>query len=261
MRLLSFRPLTSWCVSPFLLPPWCVSTSDGALYGLVEGSPVALFEFAEGQEPAERAGGYGSLDLELGQRVARVAAQMHRALWGLDLPQRNISADPWRQVGAFLASDDVSLPIFRRFPQALQACYEAIAPTYLDGSGVPVGLVHGDLHPLNLRVDAAGDIVAVLDFDDSAHTLLIYELCNVIANFARDDERRLIPAVAESLVAAYDSVRPLTVRERELLPAALQVAAGAEAVRVIQTWLRYGHPVSDAEDSYSARLFFDLTDV
>ena len=75
---------------------------DGRLWDWVEEKPAALFEFASGHHPPQRPGGYGSLDLHLGEQAARLAAQMHRDLTAYLLPgRREAHRDPWHQLTEF----------------------------------------------------------------------------------------------------------------------------------------------------------------
>lgn len=95
---------------------------DGRLWDWVDGKPAALFEFAAGHHPPQRTGGYGSLELHLGEQAARLAAQMHVALTAQRLTGgRNSRRDPWHQLTAFLSGPKADHPLFATLLPSLQA--------------------------------------------------------------------------------------------------------------------------------------------
>ncbi len=183
---------------------------------------------------------------------------MHLALAGKPLPGRRLSSrDPWRRVTAFLGSDLAREPLFASLLDALRDVQERLARLYRLPADLPSGLIHNDVGPPNLLLDDDGSIVALLDFDDCAQTFLAYELGPIAATFGKDDQRRTDLGRLTDLVAAYDSIRPLTPTERAWLPDLLAVGAAAVGIGVLTTWLRNGNAVV-VDDSYSAREFLDL---
>jgi Ser/Thr protein kinase RdoA (MazF antagonist) len=245
--------------SGFPTPAPVLAAGDhGQFWETVEGRPAAVFTFADGRHPVEREGGYGSTDLELGLRSAELVGRMHLALAGETLPGRRApSRDPWRRVTAFLASDMTHEPAFARLLDPLRNVQARLAPVYAEPTGMPFGLIHNDVGPTNLLLHDDGGIAALLDFDDSAQTFLGYELGAITGNFGRDEQRRPDVSRLADLVNAYDAVRPLTLRERALIPDLLAVGAAAEGIHVLTNWLRASAAVV-MEDSYSALAFLEL---
>lgn len=238
--------------------PVLASGDQGQFWKMVEGRPAAVFAFAGGRHPVEREGGYGSTDLDLGLRSAQLLGRMHLALAGKTLPGRRAPGrDPWRRVAAFLGSDMTHEPAFARLLDPLRDVQERLAPVYAEPTGMPCGLIHNDVGPTNLLLDDGGAIVALLDFDDSAQTFLAYELGAITGNFGKDEQRRLDVSRLAHLVNAYEAVRPLSPRERALLPDLLAVGAAAEGIDVLTNWLR-GSAAVVTEDSYSALAFLEL---
>lgn len=202
------------------------------------------------------------MDLALGQRAARLAAGMHQVLDRQRLPGRRGSArDPWRQIGAFLTGPLVGNDLFAPLISQLRDLHTGLAEIYSGPAAVlPAGLIHNDITPANLLLDSDGEIVALLDFDDSAQTFLAYELGSIVSTFGKDQHRRIDLDRIVALVDAYASVRDLTRGERTLLPDLLAAHAAAQGIHVLSNWLSAGREVGDPMDSYSAQEFVDLAE-
>jgi Ser/Thr protein kinase RdoA (MazF antagonist)/membrane protease YdiL (CAAX protease family) len=235
---------------------------DGRLWDWVDGEPAALFDFASGHHPPQRPGGYGSLDLHLGEQAARLAAQMHLTLTAHQLSgRREARRDPWHQLNGFLSGPKADHPLFATLLVPLQALKARLDPVYTEPtSAVSTGFIHNDITPSNLLLDSAGDVTALLDFDDSAQTHLVYELGAIIGAFGKDHDRRVDPQRANALVAAYNSVRALTPEEGTLLPDLLAAHAAAEGLSVLTNWLAAGRNVTDPLESFSIQEFLDIID-
>ena len=123
-----------------------------------------------------------------------------------ELPaQRSASRDPWRQVTEFLTGALADHGLFAELLKPLMTLHDRLASIYAHSTAsVPVGFIHNDSTPSNLLIDTAGEVTALLDFDDSAQTYLAYELGAIIGAFGRDRDQRVDPHRAYALVAAYD---------------------------------------------------------
>ena len=230
----------------------------GRLWELLDGSPAALFRFVHGDQPLQRAGGYGSFDRTLAEQCARLAATMHRTLAGKRLAGRRApERDPWRQICSFLDSEAAGHRVFAELITPLAEVSARLASVYERPGDLPSGLIHNDIRPPNLLL-ADGEIVALLDFDDSVQTFLGYELGALVSNFGKDHDRRVQLDRVLALINSYDAVRPFTAAERTVLPELLTAHAGADAIRVLSHWLQGGREDVDTLDSYSARELLDL---
>jgi homoserine kinase type II len=230
------------------------------LWEMVDDRPAALFSFSAGAHPPVRPGGYGSTDIVLGERVAQLAARLHATLSRIALPgRRRPERDPWRRISAFLASDLPQHPAFAELTGLLRDVHERLGPIYSTPSGLPRGLIHNDLQPLNLLIDDGGEIIALLDFDDCAQTFLAYDVASVVSSFGKDDNRWPDGNRISRLIAAYETVRPFTDLERRVLPDLLIAHAGSEAITVIGKWIALGRANIDPMDSYSARELVGLS--
>lgn len=75
-------------------------------------------------------------------------------------------------------------------------------------------LVHADVHEHNLILGEAG-IAGIIDFGDMIHGPLVFDVANVIADFALDPAR--LAVVPEAIAAAYHAVTPIEDAEIDLL--------------------------------------------
>ena len=163
--------------------------------------------------------------------------------------------------GQFLSGPEADHRLFATLLAPLQALKARLDTVYADPpAAVPFGFIHNDITPSNLLLDTAGDVTALLDFDDSGQTLLVYELGAIIGAFGKDHDRRVDPQRANALVAAYNSVRPLTPEETTLLPDLLAAHAAAQGLSVLSNWLTAGRNVSDPRESFSIQEFLDISD-
>jgi len=80
--------------------------------------------------------------------------------------------------------------------------------------GMRAQLVHADVHEHNLILGDKG-IAGIIDFGDMIHGPLVFDVANVIADFALDPAR--LAVVPEAIVSAYHAVTPLEDGEIDLL--------------------------------------------
>jgi Ser/Thr protein kinase RdoA (MazF antagonist) len=75
-------------------------------------------------------------------------------------------------------------------------------------------LIHADLHPGNVLVDAKGNL-GLIDFDDAAYGWHGYDLASALVEAHADDD---FPALREALLTGYREVRSLAPRDEAMLP-------------------------------------------
>ncbi|MHA7817359.1 MAG: phosphotransferase enzyme family protein [Pseudohaliea sp.] len=75
-------------------------------------------------------------------------------------------------------------------------------------------LIHADLHPGNVLVDAEGNL-GLIDFDDAAYGWHGYDLASALIEAHADGD---FPALREALLTGYREVRPLAPRDEAMLP-------------------------------------------
>jgi homoserine kinase type II len=123
-------------------------------------------------------------------------------------------------------------------------------------SAVPRGLIHGDLFIDNVLFSDAGELVALLDFEQASWGRLAYDLAVTLLAFAygRDDFR---PDMVRALLDGYAAVRPPTPADRAAFPAELRFAACRFAVtRITDVHLKRGQGAPPGKDfnRYLSRL-------
>jgi Ser/Thr protein kinase RdoA (MazF antagonist) len=74
------------------------------------------------------------------------------------------------------------------------------------------GLIHADLRPSNIMIDADGALT-VIDFDDSGFSWFLYDFASALTFMEHVDDA---PTMAQEWVAGYAEVRPLTYADLRL---------------------------------------------
>jgi len=182
---------------------------DGDFVGTMHGKPVVVFPWRAGEMRC-----LASVTTEDSWRVGVALAELHLA--GRDLPAA---------VGRFEPKDlslrldrlaSVPFPAIRGEVPSLRAKL-ATWMARRDPT-LPRGLVHGDVFRDNVLWNQRGvgaEISALLDFESASFGVLAYDLMVTVLAWSFRDA--LDETVAASLVAGYDSVRPLEARERAAL--------------------------------------------
>ena len=91
-------------------------------------------------------------------------------------------------------------------------------------AGVPTGIIHGDLFVDNVMYDDAGNLTALIDFEQASWGRLAYDLAvtTLAFGYGRDDFR---PEIVRALIEAYAAARPVNDAERAAFGAELRFVA------------------------------------
>ncbi len=164
--------------------------------------------------------------------VGAVLARMHLAARDFNRQQPNLRGLPWwnETVPVVLPHLDAAQAALLQSELAYQN-HVAASPAY---AALPRGPIHADLFRDNVMFE--GDqLTGLFDFYFAGVDTWLFDLavclndwCIDLASGAHDAER------ADSLIAAYAGVRPLTAAERRLLPALLR--AGALRFWISRLW-------------------------
>jgi homoserine kinase type II len=202
-----------------LQTPEIMRATDGRAVVQAAGRPATLFPWLDGREAQPNAKEPATCAL-----VGTALARLHRAGWGLDaaaLPRNHYSLDA---LSARLESfaDDMRVadvvPSLRHELERARRRRQTVS-----------GLIHQDLFPDNVLVDGAGELVAVLDFEQATHGALIYDVAVAINAWCWTGSRIHKPA-ADAVLAAYEALRPLDSSERARLVDEARLGAARFAI-------------------------------
>ncbi len=223
-------------VDPGLPVPEVVQTPAGATGAAIAGadgriSDVQILTFLEGAHPEPAKLGAAALyDWGL------AAARLGRALRGFFHPAAGYRIQ-WdvRHTGSLrdrleLLDADARRsvePVIDRFDAHVASRFETLRAQ----------VVHNDMNPHNVLLDAGDRIVGITDFGDMTHTALVCDLAVALAEVlvARDDGFEAAPP----MIAGYCAQTPLEDEEAALLVDL--VAARAATDVVVTTWRRLHH--------------------
>ncbi|MGH6626900.1 MAG: homoserine kinase [Burkholderiaceae bacterium] len=164
--------------------------------------------------------------------VGAMLARMHLAARDFNRQQPNLRGLPWwnETVPVVLPHLDAAQAALLQSELAYQN-HVAASPAY---AALPRGPIHADLFRDNVMFEGE-QLTGLFDFYFAGVDSWLFDLavclndwCIDLASGAHDALR------ADSLIAAYASVRPLTVAERQLLPALLR--AGALRFWISRLW-------------------------
>lgn len=135
------------------------------------------------------------------------------------------------QIGRLLAQFHThvhSLPILRPgWMQPMMQGLQTSESTLLYQAPLPKGITHGDMHLYNILVDEGEkkSIVALFDFEEVGEDLLIVDLGRSIIGVCHNEVGdALLPNLIKAEVAGYESIRQLTVEEKNMMPTAIKYA-------------------------------------
>jgi homoserine kinase type II len=202
-----------------LSTPEILRTRDGEAIVAAAGKPATLFPWLDGHEAAPRTD-----KLETVALVGTTLARLHRAGWGMkpdELPRNHYSLDELERRLESFAND-------RRVSEVVTPLRYELIRARRRRSTVN-GLIHQDLFPDNVLVDGAGELVAVLDFEQATWGALIYDLA-VCLNAWCWTGTRIDKLAADVVVAAYEKLRPIDMTERARLVDEARLAAARFAI-------------------------------
>jgi Ser/Thr protein kinase RdoA (MazF antagonist) len=220
-----------------------VEARDGTLVDDIQGRPCVLFHFVDGTA-GDSPGEFGCADLPSGVAAARLLATMHLATRGETFPgSRSDYPDPVMRLARWVDGDGadptlLDIPGGSVFLQHVTRLLQTLKTELGRRSDLWIGLVHGDVAPNNLVMDNAGEISALLDFDDCLCSYVVYDLASILWYWGRSSSGDLDRARMRTLIDTYSEVRRLTADERHLLPPLFSAYIAADAIGKITWWWR-----------------------
>ncbi len=210
--------------------PEIMRARDGRAIVPAAGRPATLFPWLDGREAQPDAKEPATVAL-----VGAALGRLHRAGWGMsaaELPRNYYSLDELERRLESFADDLRVADIVPALRYELDRARRRRATVS--------GLIHQDLFPDNVLVDGAGGLVAVLDFEQATYGLLIYDVAVAINAWCWTGSRIHKPAV-DSVLLAYEAVRPLDHSERSRLVDEARLAAARFAItRITDVFLPEG---------------------
>jgi len=199
---------------PALPVPRLVRSRDGAaLAQLAHGGgvyPVMVLSWLEGRvlggDTLSQQGRF-----ELGQVLARLGVALRGFIHGAPAERDLV----WDTRNILRLAPEVA-----HLPAADRAIAEDILARHAQVSAPALRrmrsqIIHGDVHPHNALVDAAGRISGIIDFGDMVHAPLILDLANAVGDFLSPQQD--VSETIRHLVRGYRSVTPLEEAEADAL--------------------------------------------
>jgi len=188
----------------------------GARLSRHRGKPVAVFEWIDGEILCQR-----RVRPDHAKEVGRALARVHLSPVELAHAGRFTLEHLRQRLDVATAGEAYAEPV--RFIRAALERYALKRDPSL-----PTGVIHGDLFRDNV-LWSADQIVALLDFESASRGPFVYDLMVTVLAWCYGDAFDL--ELCEALVSGYQSLRPLSERER----GALQVEAALGALRFATT--------------------------
>jgi homoserine kinase type II len=196
----------------------------GEPVAIVGGRPIAVFPFVSGEVPP-------AITADLARQCGTLLAWMHvsTAGWTDD----RIPVIDRRGILEQAAAADVALAGADHWRAEVADFRKRNADDLALLDEQPSGPIHHDLHRQNLLV-ADDTVTAVLDFDELNRGPLILDLARCFHYLAVETPDRRLPGdLTEAVIAGYESRRPLSISELELLPLAYDLAGIVDAAAFI----------------------------
>ena len=201
--------------------PKPIATRDGALLSRIKGKPAAIISFLDGIWPRQ-------VELHHCAPVGEALARMHVALSDFaGLRPNALSLGGWETLLAPRMDEVEKL----RPGLAELVRKDMVAVRMAWRNDLPRGVIHADLFPDN-ALFTDGALTGVIDFYFACMDALAYDLAVCLNAWCFDGPRYDL-ARGRAMIAAYESVRPLSDLERSMLP---MLARGA-ALRFFATRL------------------------
>lgn len=196
--------------------PRTIHDRSGALYRMIGDKAVALIEFLPGVSVSQPTPGQA-------RSVGRALAQLHLASAdfaqlrdnAMGLAESRRLADACGAAGMAEIDPALATVVERELPLLEQAW----------PADLPRSVIHADLFPDNVLM-LGDEVTGLIDFYFACTDLTAYDVAVTHAAWCFDGEgRNFNPAISAALLEGYESLRPLSDKERAALPLLARVAA------------------------------------
>ena len=216
-----------------------IKRNDGDYITHTDIGRIVIYDFIEGNEPDLNNRSVGS--------IARAAAQLNNYSKWEGLGKENaLSMELCRSVIDSFGKTKYDYPdLFDYFIEETEMLAKPLSEK------LPKGLIHGDIFPDNTIYDG-DDLHAIVDFEEVCTDSLLIDVGVTINGFCFKDNR-LVPELHDVFLSEYGSVRPMSAKERELLP--YYIRWGAHAM--IAWHLKHLVRKTDPRKEERARFFME----
>jgi homoserine kinase type II len=207
--------------------PEPIARRQGGRLGTWHGRPVAVFAYIAGEVPK-------SYDSDLAVRIGSLLGRLHVLAAGLRVPLRSES-DP-AELRRALTRSYCGLKSVGDWRQTVRV-FLAREGNWLSRSwrALPRGVVHHDLHRLNLLVNRQTKSCTLLDCGEARIAPLIVDIARVFHYIAAESPGRRLPgALREALLQGYGQERRLSDDETEALARYFALVSLADAARFLK---------------------------
>jgi homoserine kinase type II len=183
--------------------PLPIHGRDGRVRRELKSKPAAVVTFLEGTCVEQITSGHC-------RALGAALAQLHREGRDFSIRRANdLSVDGWRRLL------DLCAPEANRVLPGLAEELEQDFQDILAGwpSGLPAGIIHGDLFPDNIFFRGT-EVTGIIDFYFACNDLLAYDLAVCLVAWCFDAAHVFLPERAAALVEGYVSERPLEPAEK-----------------------------------------------
>jgi homoserine kinase type II len=194
--------------------PSLIKSIDGSQVNEYQGKPYILLEFVEGHQPLDP---NEYFDAEQASKVIAKIAYRHNLT--KNKPADQFTGQTPHDFNYCMTAYDNQERKINTDSRKLWFTTEMQALNLSDN--LPKGICHADVNYGNFLF-RNGEVVAVLDFDRSFHTHLIYDLANLIYWWASPPSKGLQIDTARYIVSEYSKHRKITAQEQESIFDALK---------------------------------------
>lgn len=191
--------------------PSPIVDKDGVALHRIHGKPALMVSCLRGSDVSQP-------NLTQIEAVAQTLARMHLAGMAFHEQSHNQRGQGWRVMTAQQVMPKLAPVQQHLLQEELQFQHG------LDLSGLPHGVIHGDLFRDNVLFD--GNVLGgFIDFYYACHDVLAYDVAIAVNEWCVDANGAFVDDKLAVFMNAYHAVRPFTAEEKSFWPALLRRAA------------------------------------
>ncbi len=220
--------------------PRLIQKNDEKLVGEVENKPCVLYKYIPGELQS-------TVDETFLFEVGKVLGQLHVSMQDFTPQVQKSSWDP-HDIAELVEKRGNEL-VERNFLEAAELLsFVRVELQKYSFPDLPKGITHQDVKLENIVVQN-GNIQALIDFDNSYYGALIHDLTTSIIWMCVKNEK-ISPVWVAALLKGYESIRPLTLTEKEVLHQAIAWRLVREIFVGPLVTLNYPDIVKQRSDSF-----------